>query len=179
VSPAPSIAELLAEYDRAVAYTDTLWRDLTPDEVRWRPNENSSGIGWHLGHQATVAHFMVRNLTAAEPSPDSELEAMMDSATPEFTRGNLPDLARLAEFRATVAERVRARTGSIAAGEVGAPAQMTIIARTLLTAVINHEYQHDQWIGEVRSRDLGHALPEAPVSDRVVRLDGYLVLDCG
>src|SRR4051812_39083879 len=78
----PSIVELLAEYDRARAYTDELWRDLAPDEVRWRPDENSSAIGWHLGHQATVAHFMVRNLTAAEPSPDAALEPMMDSATP-------------------------------------------------------------------------------------------------
>jgi hypothetical protein len=176
MDPAPSIAELLAEYDRAVAYTDTLWRDLTPTEVAWRPHENSSAIGWHLGHQATVAHFMVRNLTAAEPSPDSALEAMMDSATPEFTRGDLPDLARLAEFRATVADRVRARTGAIAAGEVGAPAQMTIVARTLLTAVINHEYQHDQWISEVRDRDLGHDLPDRPASDRLIELDGYLVV---
>ena len=174
----PSIAELLAEYDRALAYTETLWRDLTPDEVRWRPHENSSGIGWHLGHQATVAHFMIRNLTASEPSPDAALEPMMDSATLESTRGDLPDLRRLADFRTTVAERVRARTRAIAAREVSAPAQMQLIAVTLLTSVINHEYQHDQWIGEVRSRDLGHALPDRPSSDRLVELDGYLVVSC-
>lgn len=172
----PSIAELLAEYDRAVAYTDTLWRDLSTDEVRWRPHENSSAIGWHLGHQATVAHFMIRNLTASEPSPDAELEPLMDSATPESTRGDLPDLSRLAEFRAKVAERVRARTGDIAARKVSAPAQMQVIAATLLTAVINHEYQHDQWIGEVRSRDLGRDLPDRPTSERLVELDGYLVV---
>ncbi|MDT0547474.1 MULTISPECIES: DinB family protein [Streptomyces] len=46
---------LLREYDRARAYTDELWKDLTPDEVTWRPHENSSAIGWHLGHQAHVA----------------------------------------------------------------------------------------------------------------------------
>ena len=46
---------------------DDLWRDLTTEEVRWRPDETSSAIGWHLGHQAHVAHFMVRNLTAAFP----------------------------------------------------------------------------------------------------------------
>ena len=40
---------LLREYDRALAYTDELWRDLTPDEVTWRPHEDSSAIGWHLG----------------------------------------------------------------------------------------------------------------------------------
>ncbi len=58
---------------------------------------------------------MVRNLTAAEPSPDAELEPLMDSATPERIRGDLPDLRRLADFRAQVAERVHARTGAIAA----------------------------------------------------------------
>ena len=41
---------------------------------------------------------------------------------------------------------------------------------------MNHEYQHDQWIGEVRSRDLGHALPDDPTGDAVTRIDGYLVL---
>ena len=172
----PSIAELLAESDRAVAYTDTLWRDLRPDEVLWRPHEQSSAIGWHLGHQATVAHFMVRNLTAAEPSPDAALEPLMDSATDERTRGDLPDLGRLADFRAKVAERVHARTQAIADRQVSAPAQMQLIAVTLLTAVINHEYQHDQWIGEVRARDLGHALPPDPDTGTVHRVDGYLVL---
>lgn len=172
----PSIAELLAEYDRAVAYTDTLWRDLSPDEVCWRPHEQSSAIGWHLGHQAAVAHFMVRNLTAAEPSPDAAIDPLMDSATLESTRGDLPDLSRLSDYRTKVAERVRARTGDIAARKVSAPAQMQIIAVTLLTAVINHEYQHDQWIGEVRSRDLGHELPDRPRSDRLTEMDGYLVV---
>jgi hypothetical protein len=46
------LAGLLREYDRARAYTDQLWKDLTPDEVAWRPHENSSAICWHLGHQA-------------------------------------------------------------------------------------------------------------------------------
>src|ERR1700691_3560189 len=103
------VAELLMEYDRARAYTDQLWRDLSAEEVRWRPNDNSSAIGWHLGHQAHVAHFMVRNLTAAEPSPDPALDRLMDSANPEPARGELPGLDRLAAFRKTVAERVPAR----------------------------------------------------------------------
>jgi DinB superfamily len=47
------VEALLREYDRARAYTDELWKDLSPDEVTWRPHENSSAIGWHLGHQAT------------------------------------------------------------------------------------------------------------------------------
>ncbi|MEU6657701.1 DinB family protein [Streptomyces sp. NPDC046821] len=172
----PDLTGLLHEYDRARAYTDDLWRDLTPDEVIWRPNEDSSAIGWHLGHQAHVAHFMVRNLTAAEPSPDPELDAVMDSANPEKFRGALPTVDRLATFRDTVAERVHARIGDIAAGRVGAPNQLAIVATHLLTALINHEYQHDQWIGEVRAENLGHALPSDPASDLLSRVDGYLVL---
>ena len=171
------VRELLRQYDRARAHTDDLWRDLTPEEITWRPQEDSSAIGWHLGHQAHVAHFMIRNLTAAEPSPDPELNALMDSAQPERFRGALPTVERLAWFREVVAERVHARIGAIAAQRVAAPAQMDVIATHLLTALINHEYQHDQWIGEVRSRDLGHALPEDPAGDGVCRVDGYLVLN--
>ena len=167
---------LLREYDRARAFTDDLWQDLTPDEVTWRPHENSSAIGWHLGHQAHVAHFMIRNLTAAEPSPDPELDGLMDSAQPEKFRGALPTVSRLAAFRATVADRVHARIGDIAAGKVAAPTQLTIVATHLLTALVNHEYQHDQWISEVRSAGLGHALPPDPEADGLSRMDGYLVL---
>lgn len=168
---------LLREYDRARAYTDDLWKDLTPDEVTWRPHENSSAIGWHLGHQAHVAHFMVRNLTAAEPSPDPELDGLMDSANPEKFRGALPTIRRLTDYRAAVAERVHARIGDIAAGRVGAPSQLAVVATHLLITLINHEYQHDQWIGEVRADDLGYALPPDPDSEHLRRIDGYLVVD--
>lgn len=89
------IDALLREYDRARAYTDQLWKDLSPQEITWRPEEDSSAIGWHLGHQAHVAHFMVRNLTAAEPSPDPELDDLLDSARPERLRGSLPAIERL------------------------------------------------------------------------------------
>ncbi|MFH8517017.1 DinB family protein [Streptomyces gelaticus] len=171
------IDALLREYDRARAYTDDLWKDLAPDEVTWRPHENSSAIGWHLGHQAHVAHFMVRNLTAAEPSPDPELDGLMDSASPEKFRGALPTIERLTAFRDTVAERVHARMRAIASGNVTAPEQLTIVASHLLTALINHEYQHDQWISEVRADNLGHPLPPDPEGDCVRRLDGYLVVD--
>lgn len=114
------VAALLREYDRARAYIDLLWKDLTPDQVTWRPHENSSAIGWHLGHQAHVAHFTIRNLTAAEPSPDPELDGLMDSANPEHFRGALPTVERLTAFRDTVAERVHARIGAMAASNVGA-----------------------------------------------------------
>ncbi|MGW2173361.1 DinB family protein [Streptomyces sp. NPDC001705] len=168
------LTALLHEYDRARAYTDELWRDLTADEVTWRPHEDSSAIGWHLGHQAHVAHFMIRNLTAAEPSPDPELDGLMDSANPEKFRGPLPTIQRLDAFRTAAAESVHARIGTIAAGNVSAPTQLTVVGTHLLIALINHEYQHDQWIGEVRAHDLGHALPPDPASDRLSRVDGYL-----
>jgi hypothetical protein len=171
-----TIDQLLAEFDRALAYTDSLWQDLTVDEVHWRPHDNASAIGWHLGHQAAVSHYMVRNLTAAEPPLDAELDRLMDSATPEPDRGTLPDLERLRAYRDGAAERLRFRMRNIEAGDVGAPMQLAIVARLLITAVVNHEYQHSQWIGEVRSRDLGHALPDRPTSDLLTTIDGYLVL---
>ena len=92
-------------------------------------------IGWHLGHQAHVAHFMIRNLTAAEPSPDPALDGLMDSALPEQFRGALPTVPRLSAFRETVAEHVHARIGDIAAGKVSAPTQLTIVATCLMTAL--------------------------------------------
>lgn len=176
MSPVHEISGLLAEYDRVLTFTDDLWRDLSPDELRWRPHSESSAIGWHLGHQAHVAHFMIRNLTAAEPSPDPALDRVMDSATLERDRGDLPDLTRLIHFRTTVSKRVRARIGAIRDGHVSAPTQLGLVAVTVMTALINHEYQHDQWIAEVRGRDLGRDLPPVPTSDRLTVLDGYTVL---
>ncbi|MFK7920071.1 MAG: DinB family protein [Ilumatobacter sp.] len=175
-TPSAPIAQLLGEYERALDHTDRLWRDLTVEEVQWRPHEESSAIGWHLGHQAAVSHFMVRNLTAAEPSPDSELDVLMDGATAERDRGELPSLERLDTYRSAVADRLRFRIGNIASGDVGAPAQLDIIARTLLVAVVNHEYQHAQWIGEVRQRDLGHDRPDHPTSPLLREVDGYCIL---
>ena len=156
-----------------------MWLDLTDEEIRWRPHEESSAIGWHLGHQAAVAHYMVRNLTAAEPSPDPGLDGLMDSATPERDRGDLPEARRVRAYRAAVAERLRFRIGVIASGEVGAPAQLALIAHGLLIAVINHEYQHDQWIGEVRSQDLAKELPPRPTSPLLSTVDGYLMIGAG
>ena len=170
------LVELLGEYDLALAYTEALYDDLTDDEVVWRPSPKSSAIGWHLGHQAAVAHYMVRNLTAAEPSLDPELDRLMDSATPEPDRGALPSIERLRSYRSLTADRLRHRMGDIVDHRVGAPEQLTRIAIGLVTAVVNHEYQHSQWIGEVRSRDLGHALPPRPTSDRLTEIDGYLVV---
>ncbi|MEM7273999.1 MAG: DinB family protein [Actinomycetota bacterium] len=172
-----TLADLLVEYDRALAHTESLWNDLTTEQIHWRANEDASAIGWHLGHQPAVAHFMVRNLTAAEPSPDPELDSLMDSATPERDRGALPDPTRIVDYRNSVAERLRFRIAAIDDGRVGAPAQLRLIAHTLLVAVINHEYQHDRWIGEVRNEVFGKDLPPDPVSDRLALVDGYLVVN--
>lgn len=168
--------ELLDEYDRSLAFTDALWRDLPEEELRWRPRPEFSPIGWHLGHQAAVAHFMVRNLTAAEPSPDPEVEPMMDSATPEADRGDLPSSDRIARYRAAVAQRVHVRMRDVAEGRVGAPNQLRVVAQHLLVALINHEYQHDQWISEVRRAELGRDLPSPPASARLSEIDGYTVI---
>jgi hypothetical protein len=168
--------ELLDEYDRARAYTDTLWQDLGEKEIRWRPRPEFSPIGWHLGHQAAVAHFMVRNLTAAEPSPDPDLEPMMDSANPEVDRGDLPPPDRIASCRDAVATRVRARMHDIDQARVGGPNQLRVVGQHLLVVLINHEYQHDQWISEVRHHDLGHDLPPRPISKRLIEIDGYTVI---
>ncbi len=168
-----TLQQLLDEYATALAYTDALWHDLDIEQVQWRPNADSSAIGWHLGHQAAVSHYMVRNLTAAEPPIDIELDALMDSATAERERGTLPDLGRLGNYRATAAARVRVRVGDIDAGRVGAPQQLRRIAATMLTSIINHEYQHSKWIGEVRSEQFALALPPMPDSPHLIELDGY------
>jgi hypothetical protein len=119
---------------------------------------------------------MIRNLTAAEALIDPPLDALMDSATPEPARGALPTPDRLRRYREAVADRVRERIGDIAAGDVGAPDQLAVVAVAVMTAIVNHEYQHDQWIGEVRERSLGRPLPAPPTSPRLSTIDGYLVL---
>ena len=174
--PRIAIPDLLAEFDTARAYTESLYADLKSDEVFWRPHENSSAIGWHLGHQAAVTHFMVRNLTAAEASLDPELDRLMDAATAESARGQLPVLDRIRDYRAAAADRLHVRMTDIVEGRVGAPQQLSHIAVGLIVAVTNHEYQHSQWIGEVRHQDLGHALPERPTSELICEIDGYLMV---
>jgi len=172
----PTLRELRNEYDRAIAYTADLTDGLTDDEIAWRASADASSIGWHLGHQAAVAHFMVRNLTAAEPSPDPDLDQLMDSATPEPDRV-IPEVSRILDYRGAVAERVHHIVGRIDDGDVGAPAQLRVIGATLMVAVINHEYQHSTWIGEVRHDQHGKDLPPDPVSPCLSTIDGYLIID--
>lgn len=171
-----SLQQLLAEYATARAYTTDLTCDLTEDEVRWRPVPKSSAIGWHLGHQAAVAHFMVRNLTAAEPSPDPDLDGVMDGATEETQRGDLPPVARIITYRDAVAQRVEHWVNQIDSGNVGAPEQLRRIAENMMIAIVNHEYQHSKWIGEVRSDQFGHALPDQPTSPNLSVVEGYVMV---
>jgi hypothetical protein len=173
---AASLTDLTWEYERSLVYTESLVSDLSQDEIHWRSGDDASAIGWHLGHQAAVAHFMVRNLTSAEAPVDAELDSLMDSATAERDRGALPDVSRLESYRSAVAERVRFNICKIDSGNVGAPAQLRVIAHGLLIAVINHEYQHSKWIGEVRAEAHGKDMPGAPVSEFLTELDGYQVV---
>ncbi len=173
---ATSLTDLVAEYERSLDYTASLVSDLSQDEIHWRSGEDASAIGWHLGHQAAVAHFMVRNLTSAEAPIDAELDSLMDSATAERDRGDLPDVGRLENYRTVVAERVRFNIGKIHSGNVGAPTQLRVIAHGLLVAVINHEYQHSKWIGEVRADVHGKDMPADPSSEFLTVLDGYQVI---
>src|SRR5262250_3138069 len=70
------LALLRDEYELARRYTQSLYADLCEAEVQWRPTPKSSGIAWHLGHQAAVNHFLMRNLLAAEPSLNPQFDAL-------------------------------------------------------------------------------------------------------
>jgi hypothetical protein len=48
----------------------------------------------------------------------------------------------------------------------------------LLVSLINHEYQHDCWVREVRALR-GRATPDTVFSSRVRQVDGYWVLPWG
>jgi hypothetical protein len=175
--PTSTLCDLLDELDRALAYTDDLQVGLTPEQIAWRPKAESSAIGWHLGHQPAVAHYMVRNLIAAEPSIDADIDALMDSATPERHRGDLPSLERIRAYRRAVAERIHDRIGQIDQGAVGAPNQLRLIASTLLVTIVNHEYQHSKWIGELRTGAFGLDAPPLPRSPRLTLVDDYVALE--
>lgn len=170
-----ALRDLLDEYDRARAWTDQLTADLDDAALFWRPSPESSAVAWHLGHQAAVNHFLIRNLMSAEPSPDPDLDAVFDSATPETSRGELPARDRLLAYRAAVGERTRAMIERIDRGGVGAPNQMPMIAAGVLVAAINHEYQHDAWVDEMRQLQ-GLEPGPVPASGRITMIDGYWVV---
>lgn len=163
------------EYDLSRRYTQSLYEDLSVADIRWRPAPKSSAIGWHLGHQAAVTHYMLRNLLVAEASLHPQLDARFDSANPEEDRGDLPSLAVLLDYRDTIAQRTHAHLDAIAAGERPATRQLRQAVVPIMAALINHEYQHDCWIREMRTA-LGHDKADRVFSARVVQLDGYWVL---
>jgi hypothetical protein len=166
---------LREEYDLARRYTQSLYADLGEAEVQWRPGPKSSGIAWHLGHQAAVNHFLLRNLLAAEPSLNPQFDTLFDAANPEENRGSLPPLAEILAYREAVARRTHAHLDALFTGGHPSAQQIAYVIEALLVSLINHEYQHDCWIREVRTM-LGHTQPDAVWSSRVQQVDGYWVL---
>ena len=177
-NPALSLDDLVEELDLARRYTAELVDGLTPEQIVWRPHDNSSAIGWHLGHQAAVCHYIVRNLTAAEPPIDRHFDALFDSATPEPDRSPLPPVTAIVEYRDAVAASASATLARIAQRRVGAPDQLTVVAIGLVCSLINHEYQHSAWIGEVRDTMIDTPRP-APASSRLTSIDGYWMIQPG
>lgn len=169
------LRSLLDEYTSAQAFTLALIDGVEPGQVFWRPNENSSAIAWHLGHQGAVNHYMVRNLTAAEVTFNADFDRVFDSATVEPARGDLPPLDEILSYRNAIAQSTRSVIERIDSGNVGAPAQLSFVAEGLMLAVINHEYQHSQWISEVRS-ELSDSPTPSPASQQLTRVDGYWML---
>ena len=166
------------EYDRARRYTQSLYADLPEADIQWRPAPKSSGISWHLGHQAVVNHFLLRNLLAAEPSLNPQFDALFDAVTPEEQRGNLPPLRAIIAYREAVAGRTHTHIDALLAGTRPAVRQVTYAMGPLLVSLINHEYQHDCWVREVRALR-GRATPDTVFSNRVRQVDGYWVLPLG
>lgn len=167
---------LRREYDLALDYTQSLYEDLDDTEVHWRPTPQSSSIAWHLGHQAAVTHALVRNLIDAEPSLNPTFDRLFDAANPQENRGELPSLTDIVAYRHTVEGRLQAHLSALLDGNRpaahGAAQQVVRIIGPILISLINHEYQHDCWIREMRGR-LGRDKPDAVFSDRVHQIDGY------
>src|SRR4030095_2860251 len=113
---AMNLEMLRDEYDRARRYTQSLYADLPEADVQWRPAPKSSGIGWHLGHQAAVNHFLVRNLLAAEPSLNPQLASLFAAVTPEEQRGTLPPLRAILTYREAIAHRTHTHLEALLAG---------------------------------------------------------------
>jgi hypothetical protein len=166
------------EYELARQHTLSLYQDLDEPTVMWRPSHQSSSIGWHLGHQAAINHHTLRNWINRDGSINPDFDRIFDAATEEIGRGWLPPLADIVAYREIVAARTLERIDEILTGDCRAPDQMRRVAVTMLAGLINHEYQHDCWVGEVRQALVGGELPD-PVSTNpcLLHLDGYWVMD--
>ena len=169
---------LREEYDLALQYTRGLYEDLSEADVQWRPMEKSSAIAWHLGHQAAVNHFLLRNLFDAEPSIEPRYDALFDAANPEENRGALPSLADIVSYRRTVATRTHVRIEELLDAARAAQAQRRQAMQSILINLVNHEYQHDCWIGEMRQAR-GYSIPATIPSRRARKVDGFWMLPSG
>ena len=167
---------LRREYDLCLQYTQSLYEDLNDTDVFWRPAPQSSSIAWHLGHQGAVTHALVRNLIDAEPSLNPPFDRLFDAANPQENRGELPSLADIVSYRRAVEGRVHMHLSALLDGNRsaahGAMQQVLRIIEPILVSLINHEYQHDCWIREMRGR-IGRDKPDAVFSERVRQIDGY------
>jgi DinB family protein len=166
------------EYTLARQYTLSLYDDLDESTVMWRPSYQGSSIGWHLGHEAAVNHYVLRNWVNRDGSIDHAFDRIFDAATDEIGRTFLPPLGEIVAYREIVAARTIQRIDEILSGDCRAPDQMRRIGMTMLAGLINHEYQHDCWVAEVR-QTLGHGTPPAPLSSNpcLIECDGYWVMD--
>lgn len=170
------LESLRNEFDLAQRYTQSLYEDLNDADVQWRPTSQSSSIAWHLGHQGAVTHLLVRNLIEAEPSLNPRFDRLFDAANPQENRGDLPSLAEIATYRKAAGDRIHAHLTALLDGHRpaahGAAHQVVRIIGPILVGLINHEYQHNCWIREMRGL-MGHDKPDVIFSQRVSRLDGY------
>ena len=168
------------EYELARQYTLSLYDDLDESSVMWRPSYQGSSIGWHIGHQAAVNHYVLRNWVNRDGSINPAFDSVFDAATEEIGRGFLPPLAEIVAYREIVAARTLERIDEVLSGDCRAPNQMRRVGIAMLVGIINHEYQHDCWVAEVR-QVLGHSDPPSPISSSpcLVHSDGYWVMDLG
>jgi hypothetical protein len=166
------------EYELARQYTLSLYDGLDESTIMWRPSYQGSSIGWHLGHQAAVNHHALRNWINRDGSINPAFDRIFDAATDEIGRAFLPPLAEIVAYREIVAARTLERIDEILTGDCRAPDQMRRIAVTMLAGLVNHEYQHDCWVGEVRQA-LGHGEPPRALSTNpcLINCDGYWVMD--
>ncbi len=142
-----NLAMLRDEHDLARHSTHSLYADLPEADVYWRPALQSSGIGWHRGHQAAVNQVLVRNVLAAEPSLNPQFEVLFDAVTLEEQRGTLPPLHALLTYREAIARRTHAHLEALLGGTRPAAQQATYALGPLLVSLMNHAYQHACWCG--------------------------------
>jgi hypothetical protein len=84
-------------------------------------------------------------------------------------------LPAILAYREAIARRTHAHIEAVLAGTRPAAQQATYALGALLVSLINHEYQHDCWVREMRAV-LGRETPDVVVSRAVCQVEGYWVL---